>query len=180
MTWTIPVDKPKLYNRRYLYWYQFIFTNADASTTYVYVGATRPISGVKFYISTAHVSVYYVTLISPMLPVVDLWDGVERDIGSCRFWNNSASKYLEYTTNSLKEDFILVLTLLTLFQSGTMSTSDYLLLGFDERMAGIGFIIVTDKENDNAATMTVNYGTGPHTLLQRDSLTEQSGHLPRH
>ncbi len=142
-TSTVTTAKPKMYNNIYAYWYQFIFDGIDATT-----------------------SVYYVTLDAPMQQIVDLWDGVQRPVMSVML--RKSNKYKDRTSNVLEQDFLrgaieaqqkqtyLDLSSLT----GGVTPTQWINVGFAERITGIEFVLVTDKEQTATKTMNIDYGIG--------------------
>lgn len=117
-----------------LFWYRLTVTECDATT-----------------------QLYHVTMDAPVQPVVDLWDGVYRTAIKCLVYD--ASTYNDYTTNVALEDYSSVNTA-TYCPLSSLGTSDFLLLGFQERQLGVNVKIVGGKVNTNAAVLTVEYWDG--------------------
>ncbi len=136
---TVGTAKPRMINNVYAYWYLFSFDGIDATTT-----------------------VYYITLDAPFQGIVDLWDGIMRPIAS--FLRYTGTKYKDETTNVLKEDYYRILDdpadNLTYSKISNLAITGYLLCGFTERMTGVDFKMVTDKENEASALMSVYYWNG--------------------
>lgn len=117
-----------------LYWYRVTITECDNTC-----------------------QVYHVTMDAPMQEILDLWDGVYRTAIKCLVYDSSA--YNDYTTNVAAEDYSSVNTA-TYCPLDALGTSDYALLGFQERQLGINVKIVGGKVNANAAVLTVSYWDG--------------------
>ena len=117
-----------------LYWYRINVTSVDSGTT-----------------------IYHCSVSTPMQPIVDVWDGVEREILSFQWYNGSFS---EYTSNVYEQVY-------DSGDSGTwveldsMATNQYLLFGFPERMMGLSISLVGGTGNTTAnTTATVEYWDG--------------------
>ncbi len=135
---TVSVAKPRMVNNVYAYWYLFSFSGINDDTT-----------------------VYYVTLDAPFQQIVDLWDGIMRPISS--YMRYTSNKYKDETPNVLKEDYYHItddpadnLT----YSNMTLSTTEFVLCGFTERLCGMDFKIVTDRVNSVASQVTIYHWNG--------------------
>jgi len=140
VTWSTTEDssRPKYLHGMYLYWYQFYagsaFSNAD---------------------------IYYTTIIAPFQPIRDIWDGEQRSLLSCQWFNDSGDVYNDVTLNCLMDEYIST-------NSGTYADlnafeadKDVLYVGFTERQTALRLHIVSGKQNTTAATTAyVNYWNG--------------------
>ncbi len=147
---TTSLAKPKLLNDTYCYWYQFVFTNLDAATT-----------------------ISHAMLVADFQQVKDLWDGEYRPIAS---FFKYTTKWIDNTTNVLNEDWVApavddasaISGSLTYANVGGLTSSQYLLAGFVERITGMRFNFVqaaagtnaVDRVNLAATVMTVSYWDG--------------------
>ncbi len=131
---TASVAKVKIYNNSMAYWYQFVFTGVDNTTT-----------------------VSRVTIDASMQTIKDIWDGIPRSIMS---FFTYTSAYNEYSTNVLHEDYDSTDSG-TYVNVGGFTSAYYLLAGFAEQTTGISFYIVGDTGNTTASTIcTIYYWNG--------------------
>lgn len=162
---TVTTSKPKVYNDTYCYWYLFTFIGLDATTT-----------------------VSHATLSTSFQNVVDLWDNEYRPTAS---FFKYTTKWIDNSTNVLDEDWLAPAVddtsamsgSLTYSQVGALTSIQYLLVGFVERMTGIRLKFVQagfgsasiDRTNTVACTMTVQYwdGDGWTTVTGLDDGTRQ-------
>lgn len=203
--------------------------NTADNKVYVYIRSTRPISGIKWYVSTANaaaatvagyywngtayttvgaitdntssggatlaqtgtmtftdtqsvakvnilygsmsytyrfdfsgftgdtVKIYYCTLMSNWQTFTDIWDGVDRICGSCILSNEGKlnEHVLQvYEDSYVKDDDTTYVNL------DPIDTTDFLYVGFVERVCGMIFNFIGDYENDNASVITVKYWNG--------------------
>lgn len=140
VTWdsTVSTSKAKYLNGTYLFFY-------------------------RFYISAGSAVLYYVTLDAPFQPLRDLWDGTERSIVRCYFYDYSLStKWKNYTSNIIDSDSYLSSDATTFVQLSDFDDiySDYYYFGFTERMSCINFTIATGTGNTSAATIEISYWNG--------------------
>jgi len=118
-----------------LYWYRVNVSSADAAT-----------------------SIYHVTVSAPMQPIVDLWDGQPRLCPS--FLRNDGSAYTDYSGN-IYENVYDDSDTTTFVNLGAMTTSQFVVAGFTERLLGMHVSIFSTKANTTANTVTtVKYWNG--------------------
>lgn len=136
VTWetTVATSKPKYLEGYYLYWYQF-------------------------HLSAGEAVIYQVTLDAPFQSLIDMWDGVFRDVA--RFFEYKTA-YIDNTINVLKEDYDSA-TASTYYAIGGLaaysSPNNLLEIGFTEKQTG--FRIVVSVPNSTAATTaSVDYWDG--------------------
>lgn len=131
---TVNTSKPRYIEGYYLYWYQFTLSAGSAE-------------------------LYQVTLDAPFQDIVDIWDGVYRDVA--KFYKIVDSKYIDNTTNVLADDYNEDLPS-TYAEVGEDSYggNDWEEVGFTEKMVGIRIFIPAEYSNDNASVMTVEYWNG--------------------
>ena len=113
---TVLTAKLKAIKRGVAYYYQFVFTGVDASTT-----------------------IYYCTLDAPMQPITDLWDGNSRTTLQCFKYTAS---YTDYTTNvapstSSNPRAYVASDPTTYAQIGGLTAAQYLYFGFADRLMGL-------------------------------------------
>ncbi len=119
-----------------------------------------------------------VTVTVPWQPIQDFWDSEYREVASVQLFE--ASKFIDYTTNVLKDEFTwdvpnlssssnrvaalggLSSTYAAFAISGVndMATSEYITVGFSEKMMGCKFSMVPEKVSSVTATLSVNYWNG--------------------
>ncbi len=140
VTWatTVNLAKPMYLEGYYLYWYQFTVTAADATTT-----------------------ISYITLDAPFQKIVDIWDGVYRDV--LRFFKTTTTQ-LDNTLNVLKDDYYVTDTTTYSDLSSLGAYSDpanCLEIGFEEKQTAIYFNIAPDYTNSTAAsTASIDFWNG--------------------
>ena len=138
---TVTTAKLKAIKRGVAYYYQFVFTGVDASTT-----------------------IYYCTLDAPMQPTTDLWDGSARQTLECFKYTTS---YTDYTTNiaqstSANPRAYDALDTTTYAQFGGLTSAQYIYCGFQDRQMGLIFNM-PDSSYINVVANTiisVDYWTG--------------------
>jgi hypothetical protein len=111
----------------------------------------------EFELSAGGCEIYQVTADAGFSPVNDIWTGEKEPPLEVRFWDASAGAYIDYTlfANSTSSDgtpYGLVLD--------QMTTSDHILLGFEQRVSAVDMTMLTDYVNTNAATASVGYWGG--------------------
>lgn len=107
------------------------------------------------YFPTGQTNVYQITVDAPVQAVGNIWDGETIPVSSCKKFVNASGLYIDYTdeVNDDTDTFVAVLDSLT--------TSDYLYLGFGQQMQGFTIEIPPGKENSTAtADMVVQYWDG--------------------
>lgn len=117
-----------------LYWYRIVITTLDDNT-----------------------GVYYVTVQTPFQKIKDIWNGISNKAVSFYLYDGV---YNDYTGNVREDDY-------DSGDAGTyvnldgLTTSQYVICGFDERQTGVRCNIVGSKGNDTAnTTATVSYWDG--------------------
>ena len=113
---TVSTAKLKAIKRGVAYYYQFVFTGVDASTT-----------------------IYYCTLDAPMQAITDLWDGSERQTLQCFQYTAS---YTDFTTNvapstSANPRAYVSTDPTTYAHVGGLTSAQYIYCGFAERLTGL-------------------------------------------
>lgn len=129
---TVGTAKPRYMEGYYLYWYQFAIDAGAAD-------------------------IYHVTLDMPFQDVVDMWDGVYRDV--TRFYYNNATTRSDKTTKVLKEDYE-ILAVETWFDGGGLTSSEWLEIGFTEKQTGIYFSLPAEEGNITTCTASVDFWDG--------------------
>lgn len=151
---TTTLAKPKMYNGLVGYLYRFTFTGIDAAVT-----------------------ISHATVAAPMQPLVDLWDGVDRECMAFYVYKNST--YNDYTLNVYENDYDAT-------DVGSFVELDSLAAGTNklyfatyERLMGINFGLIGGHVNTTASTvMTIKYssnGMDFTTVGTIDDGTAQSG-----
>lgn len=130
---TVSTAKIRYLDNTVAYWYQFIFSVVSDSTT-----------------------IYYCTLDAPMQPILDIWDGITRNITS---YQTYTSQYNDYTTNVLKDDYVAGASE-TYVSLGGLTSSQFQVVGFVERMTALKFKLISGYVNTNAVTASVYYWDG--------------------
>ena len=133
---TVNTITPRYIAGYYLYWYQLTI---DDGTT----------------------DIYHITMDLPFQPIIDIWDGVYRDI--TRFYKFTTTR-LDNTLNVLEDDYdsASAYTYSDLSSMGAYSAPNNALeIGFTERQVGLVFDIPPDYTNSTGATtMAVDRWTG--------------------
>ncbi len=140
VTWSSTEDtsKMKYLQGMLLYWYQF------------YIGA-----------ATANADIYYTTVDAPFQKLRDLWDGIDRELISFQWWDNSGNVYNDLTLNVFGNEYISTNSGTYADLNALAATVDALYVGFAERTTAISLNIVSGKQNTTAATTaTVYYWNG--------------------
>jgi hypothetical protein len=103
--------------------------------------------------ASSSASIYYVTCgEGEFRPVEDLWDGVM--IAPARVWYTVGSATTDFTTE-LQED-----SSLSYADLGTFSTGNSLIVGFTQKMRGIGLKFVSGHLNAVSSGVSVHFHTG--------------------
>jgi len=133
---TVTKAKPKYLEGYFLYWYQFIIDAGDAE-------------------------IYHVTLDAPFQGILDMWDGVFRDVA--RFYKFT-TVYLDNTLNVLRDDYDSTSAITYSDLSSMAAFSDpnnALEIGFFEKMTGLKIDVAPEYTNSTATTtMSVDYWNG--------------------
>lgn len=116
-----------------LYWYKISFDAIDSTTT-----------------------VYKTTVSDNMQSIKDLWDGEYRTILSC--YKNTGTNE-DFTLNVVEEDYNSS-SAATYMDLNSLTTSQYFISGFSERMMGLHITMGGSTTNSNAAVMNIYYWDG--------------------
>lgn len=130
---TVTTTKPKYLEGYYQYWYQFTLTAGS-------------------------VEVYYVTLDIPFQNIIDMWDGVYRDISRAYLYTSSQA---DISTKVLYADYDSTSTATYADISSLVATTQYLEFGFTEKQTGLFFNLPPDYVNSHAAA---TYAQGTITM----------------
>jgi hypothetical protein len=117
-----------------IYWYRVSVTECNATTT-----------------------VYHISVDADFQSVKDLWDGVYRTIVS--FLVYSSSTYNDYTTNVADTDYSSA-NAATYANLASLASTNYLVVGSQERLMGLSMILPGGQVNTNSAVLTVSYWNG--------------------
>jgi len=139
-------------------------TGAMSFTSTEATAKVKSIKGVLLYwyrieITTLddNVGIYYITVKAPFQKIKDIWDGFPRKTQS---FYKYTTVYNDFTGNVREDDYDSG-NAATYVNVHGLTTSQYLLAGFDYPQTGIRFNIVGDKGNDTANTaMSVSYWDG--------------------
>ena len=133
ITWasTVTTTKPKYLGGRYLYWYQFTINAGSAG-------------------------IYHVTLDLPFQSIVDIWDGIYRDVS--RFYVYTTAQ-TDKTTNVLVDDYRVDLTS-TYADLSSLTNAQYLEAGFTKKQTAIYLSVPSDFNNATASVAAVYYWDG--------------------
>jgi hypothetical protein len=129
---TVASTKPKYIEGYYLYWYQFTITDGSAVISNI-------------------------TLDLPFQPIIDMWDGIYRDIA--RFYIYTTSQ-ADKSINVFRDDYYEDSSYTFADISSLGATTQYLECGFVDKQTGIYFAIPSGFENSSAAVMSVDYWDG--------------------
>ena len=151
ISWTyVGTERPRLLNHTYLYWYQFVFTGIDDTT-----------------------SLYFCTLDAPFQDIVDLWDGVER--APVSFYKYT-TKFSEKIIKVLEEDYVSAISdpgtvayvpadPLTFVKLDSLTNTQYIAAGFTERMTAVRFNFASGQVNTAKCYLSVYYWNGSSWVL---------------
>lgn len=132
-TSTVSTAKPKVINGVYAYWYLITFIGIDATTT-----------------------ISYVTLDAAFQAIVDIWDGIPHSIAA---FYRYTTQYIDESTNVLAEDYVSGDTL-SYSNVGTLTSAQYIIVGFAQRVTGINFELVSGQVNAVSTIMSIYYWNG--------------------
>lgn len=110
-----------------------------------------------FYISAGQATIYQTTARLPFQTMKDTWDGVSRTCVKAVFYDQSADAFLDYTVDVNEPSYTSMVFGMPI---GLMTTSDYILLGFTERLTALQIDMVQGSVNTNASIATVSYWNG--------------------
>ena len=135
ISWASPVatTKTKYLEGYFLYWYEFTISDGSAD-------------------------LYHVTLDMPFQPIVDIWDGVYRDIA--RLFAQFTGSRLDYTTHCLKDDYEVSSPSTYGDISGLQTNTGYIEVGFPEKQTGLYCSIAPEFGNSSAAVCSIDYWNG--------------------
>ena len=128
ITFGTPASTPRFLEGYYLYWYQFTISNGSAVISHV-------------------------TMDAPFNPIIDIWDGVYRDISA--FYVRTTHRK-DYALNVYKDDYEHDIpdTYVDIGVLATFSEPNYCLeIGFLEKMTGLQFRIIPEYSNTTAGTV---------------------------
>ena len=130
---TATIAKAQVINENFAYYYYFIFSGIDDTT-----------------------ELYQTTLVTPVQDIVDIWDGIPRQIYSCLLYKTS---YADYTTNVYTLDYDST-DATTYMDLAAMESTHYLYFGFNERLTGMKVYLGETTVNANASIASVDYWNG--------------------
>lgn len=131
------VAKVRAVDQLILYWYRMVVTAPSATT-----------------------SIYYVTVAEAMQTVKDLWDGEGRTVVSC-LAQDATLGLIESTIQVFESDYDSANLGTYLQLADLVASTEYVLLGFSERMMGLTFAFADGKVNTLAgAILNVAYWNG--------------------
>lgn len=130
---TVATTKPKYIEGYYLYWYQFTIDDGSAE-------------------------LYHITLDLPFQSIIDMWDGIYRDI--LRFYVTTTTQ-TDKTLSVFKDDYDQYSASSYADLSSLTATTQFIEAGFGERQTALYFAIPPGYENSTATTTaTVYYWNG--------------------
>jgi hypothetical protein len=130
---TADIAKIKVINENVAYYYSVTFDGIDAATT-----------------------IEMVTVKCPVQDVVDIWDGVPRQMFS---FLKYVTSYSDLTTNVYSLDYYAGETD-TYADISALTSAQYVYLGFNERITGLKVYLAETNVNTNAAIIYVHYWNG--------------------
>ena len=133
---TVDKAKVKVIEENIAYFYYFVFYSIDATT-----------------------ALSQLTVQCPVQDIVDIWDGVPRQIYSCITTVTSGSIDHDNTVNVYALDYDKD-NADSYMSLSSMGTSGKVYLGFNERLSGIKVYMAPEYENSNIGTLTVSYWNG--------------------
>jgi hypothetical protein len=135
-TSTVGLSKLREIEKSIAHWYKVVVSGAAAAFTAVLPNVTVDV---------------------PMQPIQDIWDGADRPVGA--FLKNKTSVFSDYSVNVLRNEIDSTITS-TYADLSSITSSDYLIVGFLERSMGFNVNIASDKPNTTASQMSVDYWNG--------------------
>jgi len=130
---TVTTAKVKVIHENLAYWYYFKFSKTSATC-----------------------ALYQVTVSAPVQPLVDIWDGVPRQMYAAYY--DQGAGYIDWILAGYSLDY--VDTSVETYLKLTIADTNYLYVGFNERLAGLKFHLIGTHVNNNASDMTVYYWNG--------------------
>lgn len=128
-------SSPRILNNSFLYWYLFVFTDMDETTTVGNVTVDMPISAIK-----------------------DLWDGESR---SAVYFEVATSVGTFDNTINVFEGTYTSTNSATYSDLSALPANSTLMVGFTERMTGLDFRFITDRINiDPGGALSYKYWNG--------------------
>ena len=122
------------------------------------------INGTSLYYYRIHISavasdktISYVTVDAPWQDITNVWSGDYGFVAACLVYNNS--KYEDYTLEVNDESTATFMVL------DSLSSSEYLLLGFQNPSQGFEIDFIDTKVNTNTATLSLYYWGGAAWVL---------------
>jgi hypothetical protein len=131
---TVATAKASIYQNTMAYWYDFIFSGIDDLVT-----------------------VYFATLVAPMQPVVDIWDGGMRTILQMKLYQTSLE---EYTNRVNKDTWVAGDTTTYLEIPVNFYNTCHMYLGFSERQMALLIHFVENKVSADNLTTMIEYWNG--------------------
>jgi hypothetical protein len=132
-TSTVTTSKVKIINENLAYYYYFVFSGIDTTT-----------------------SLSQITVKAPVQALVDLWDGIPRQVYS---FFKYTSAYEDYSTNVYALDYDSS-DATTYVSMGSLTSSQHLYGGFNERLMGVKVYLGETSVNTTACVCYVDYFTG--------------------
>jgi len=132
-TSTVLTAKVKIINENLAYYYRFTFTGIDVTT-----------------------ALEMVTVKAPVQKLVDIWDGMPRQIYSYLVYT---AAYADYTTNVYALDYDSA-DATTYVNIGALTAAQYTYVGFNERLIGVKIFLGGTSVNTNACVAYVDYWNG--------------------
>lgn len=138
---TTNTAKPRMYNGLVGYVYRFTFTRIDPATT-----------------------VYHATVRSPFQPIVDLWDGVDREATAFYVWKNNT--FNDYTLNVYKNEYDATDSATYVALNSLAAGTNKLYFASYERLMGINVGLAGGHVNTTANTVaTVRYSSDGQSFI---------------
>lgn len=131
---TVALAKVKAINENVAYFYHVVFSGIDTGT-----------------------EISQVSLITPVQGLTDIWDGVPRQIYS--FLTQRAGIYTDYTSNVYALDYYPT-DASTYVDIGQMKTTEYVYMGFQERLLGLKIYFGGTNVNTTSALIYLDYWNG--------------------
>ena len=110
-------------------------------------------------VSAPHAWISKCTVDMPIQAPKDLWDGIPRTIASFQWFINADSKYTDYSPNIYATDYVEGATT-TYVDLHTMTSNDYIVVGFTERMMGVQVCVQTPSGGPAWGLASVYYWNG--------------------
>jgi len=108
-------------------------------------------------LSAGSADIYQITCDAPWQDLTNVWDGVDRQPIAFQVWDNSEDTYYDYTVEVNTEANT---TAYGVAELDGMTTSDHVIVAFEEAVSAVRWQMFQDYVNKNIASFTIHYYDG--------------------